>query len=193
MKLYPHKVAGTYHVNPYYSDMFVDVAEYFAYLKKVRIDELELVAQSLGAKYFKIELKTHEKSTYKNSKSRSVGVMKHKGESSSQNSKYGYADISVAAESYFKGSAEPVKPRLVYFKNDSNIKALIDMKTDKNRQNLLKSKTYSIQYGETTGIKAEQVTDMRLALKNINCGFADSFVQTAEKESRTILEYSISF
>lgn len=48
-------------MDPYRSGVYVALDSYFAYLKKNRVNELEVIAQDLGAKSFRITFKEHQK------------------------------------------------------------------------------------------------------------------------------------
>ena len=50
-----------YYMDPYRSGVYVALDSYFAYLKKNRVNELEVIAQDLGAKSFRITFKEHQK------------------------------------------------------------------------------------------------------------------------------------
>lgn len=194
---YPQKDIGVYYANPCIKDMYIEINEFFPYLKRVRVDELDMLAQSLGAKHFKVELKETEsdQSVVDADTSSGFGFGKWKLDSGAalkaENS--AKVHVNIAAECSFCGSDQPKEPKLQYFKDDSNIMALIAMRMNPETSNSLVSKTYSIQYGKMTGIKTEQTADIDSALKLIKCAAAEKFAKTACRENCTILQYTIDF
>lgn len=57
LSFYPDKGSEFYYVDPTDRDRYIALDEYFGYLKEERINELQRIAQSLGAKYFKVTYK----------------------------------------------------------------------------------------------------------------------------------------
>lgn len=62
---YPTTQEGVYYADPCHPNFFINLNDYFYYLKKVRVDELNRIAQDLGASYIKISL-TAEKRLFLN-------------------------------------------------------------------------------------------------------------------------------
>ena len=54
-------------MDPYKPGVYVSLDSYFTYLKKNRVNELELIAQDLGAKSFRVTFKEHQKVIVKKS------------------------------------------------------------------------------------------------------------------------------
>lgn len=182
-----------YYVDPCFSNIYIKLDEYFAYLKKVRVDELTAVAQDLGAKHVEIVLKGNQKSSQNQSSSGAFGVSKVGGERSFSRSKSEFTGVEVAAKVDFGGNEKPVEPKLIYFKNESDINALIKMRLNPSNENQILSKTYSLQYGNSSGIKVSDAQKIDTALSQINCGMSRSITSEAMSENNTILEYSIVF
>ena len=194
VRFYPLLTSGVFYVNPCYPDLYLDIDEYFAYMKQVRVDELENVARLLGAKHFRIELKTKNKNAASAQTALSAGAGRNKPLSvSGKQFSEEYTQVSVAAEISFSGSDVPKRPALVYFKDDTNINSLIEMRMDTENRNSIRSKTYSIQYGKTSGVKAELSADLNTAFGNIGCAGGGNFVKAVSEENQTILEYTIDF
>lgn len=193
ISFYPILEETVYYVDPCFSNLYIKLDEYFAYLKKVRVDELTAVAQDLGAKHVEIVLKGNQKSAQNQSASSSFGVLKVGGEISSSKTKSEFTSVEVAAKIDFGGNEKPVEPKLVYFRNESDINSLIKMRLDPSNENKILSKTYSLQYGNSSGIKVSDAQKIDTALSQINCGMSRSITNEAMSENSTILEYSIAF
>lgn len=182
-----------YHVDPCFNKCYIKMDEYFAYLKKMRVDELVLVAQNLGAKHVEIVLKSNQKSAQSQSNSGSLGIGKIGGGTSLSKSRSDISGVEVAAKIDFGGNEKPVEPKLMYFKDESDINALIKMRMNPDNENKILSKTYSLQYGNSSGIKVSEAQKIDAALSAANCGASRSVTSEALSESNTILEYSIVF
>ncbi len=193
LSFYPFLEEGVYYVDPCFNTLFIKIEDYFAYLKKVRVDELTKIAQDLGAKHVEITLKSNQTSLKNQSMTSSANVFKTGGSASVQKSNNNYSGIEVAAKIDFKGNDSPVRPSLVYFKNESDINALIEMRLNPQSGNQIVSKTYSLQYGNSSGIKIGDAEKIDNALRNVNFQMSRSFTNEVMSESNTILEYTILF
>ena len=188
----PHFQDGIYYVDHCNKKLYINLEDYFGYLKKARVDELSMLAQDLGASKVKIELKEQKRSNsnenVKASASYKVSIGATHNSSNNQ-----FTNIEVAAEINFSGQSEPVEPRLTYFKHESDILALVKMRMNPNTKNQILSKTYSLQYNNTSGIKVSDAANIDSAVKSLNCGGSVSVMKEAKDESKTILAYSIWF
>lgn len=70
---------------------------------------------------------------------------------------------------------------------------LVKMRMNPNTKNQILSKTYSLQYNNTSGIKVSDAANIESAVKSLNCGGSVSVMKEAKNESKTILAYSIWF
>lgn len=190
---YPVVEETIYFVDPCFSSLYIKLDDYFAYLKKVRVDELTTVAQDLGAKHMEIVLKGNQKSAQNQNSSGGFSAFKVGGETSSLKTKQEISAIEVAAKVDFCGNENPVEPKLIYFKNESDINALIKMRLNPNNENKILSKTYSLQYGNSSGIKVSDAQKIDTVLSQINYGMSRSITSEAMCENSTILEYTIVF
>lgn len=191
ISFYPLLEDGVYYVDPCYDNLYIRIDEYFAYLKKMRVDELTSVAQDLGARHVEIVLKSTSNSAGSQNVSGSIGTMKKAVEVSSSRSHTEFTGVEVAAKIDFGGNEHPTEPKLVYFKNESDIKALISMRLNPSNDNKILSKTYSLQYGNTSGIKVSDAAKIDTSLAQVNC--STSVSSEAMSENNTILEYTIVF
>jgi hypothetical protein len=101
--------------------------------------------------------------------------------------------VEVAAKMDFSGNETPVEPKLVYFKSERDINALIKMRLDPENGNKILSQTYSLQYGNTSGIKVSDAKKIEASLSQANVSAKTSVTKEAHNESTTTLEYTISF
>ena len=190
---YPVLEETVYYVDPCYPNLYIKLDEYFAYLKKVCVDELTTVAQDLGAKHVEIVLKSKQKSSQSQSGAGNLGGLNLGGDMSFSKARSEIAGVEVAAKIDFGGNETPVEPSLVYFRNESDINALIKMRLNPSNENKILSKTYSLQYGNSSGIKVSEAQKIEAALVLSNYSAGSSFTSEVMSENNTILEYSIVF
>ena len=196
LNFYPILEEAVYYADPCHSNLYINLNDYFTYLKKVRVDELTQIAQNLGAKHVEIVLKESKSSASSqnaNANMKFKKTVKVSAEASVSKSQNEFTNLEVAAKIDFSGNEKPTKPTPVYFKNESDINALIDMRMNPDNQNKILSKTYSIKYGNTSGIKVSDAEKIDASLANIGCSMSRSVTSEALSESNTILEYSITF
>lgn len=193
MRFYPNISKTIYYADPCQANFYISLDEYFSYLKNARVSELAMIAKDLGAKKVKITLKEHKK-TFVSKNVRAEAKVEKVGASNSYNkSDSEFASIAIADEEEFSGHDTPVEPRLVYFKNESDIEKLIEMRMDASKQNKIKSKTYTLQYNKSSGIKEKEAAKIDAVLGQLKCGGTASISSEAQCENRTVLEYSIEF
>ncbi len=196
---YPNTSPGVYTVNPCEPDLYINLTEYFSYLKKERIAELRNVARSLGAKRFCILLRDEDISSdnVHLSSKKDVHLFKDalgkKSFNECAQSNSTTNRVSIADELIFTEKQEPVKPKLKYYKNDINIRQLIEMRLNKDRRGELQIQHYSLQCSSSSGIDNETASNLGIALKKLNYCTVDTFVSQAYRENHSVFEYTIEF
>ena len=193
IRFYPLAKDSVYYVDPCYPDLYISLDDYFSYLKKVRVDELQAVAQDLGAKHVSINLREQRKSSKTSKKTADINSYRVKASGNLDQASNEMYNLEVAAEVDFRGKDTPVEPKLVYFKNESDINALIKMRMNPESKNSILSKTYSFQYSNSSGIKVNEAMKINTTLKTIDAGIGETVLNEALSESRTYLEYGIEF
>lgn len=198
INFYPCIKENIYCINPYNSSMYICLDEYFDYLKKSKIDELETIAHKLGAKHMRVTFKSQKEvlvsqnidadaAFNKKRKAKSGGnadLFKTQGE---------YVSIEVASELDFDGNDTPTRPELVYFKNESDILALVDMRLDSASNNKIKAKTYMLKRSNKRELQEKTALAIDLVLKQLDCAGNISVVSKVQSDQRTALEYHIVF
>ena len=100
-----------------------------------------------------------------------------------------YAKVEIAAEMRFHGH-EPVAPELHYFRNDPQIKNLIELRMS---NNMLTHQTYTLNLGNSSGIKKRDALKIDAAIKALKVEGNASVSSEAQNEERRIFEYEIDF
>lgn len=191
---YPCLKETLYCINPYNPNLYICLDDYFQYIKKAKVDELEMIAQCLGAKHVTISFKERKKTLVSHDAKVKANV-KFLGKSNAEHTDKAdeFSSIEVAAEVDFDGNDSPIEPNLTYFKYDSDIQALINMRLDLNNQNRIKSKVYRFEYNTNREMKEKTAANIDAVIKKIGCVGNGSVVSEVQAESRTVLEYKITF
>ena len=192
----PYLTKTIYCRNPYIENMYISLDEYFAYIDNAKVHELEMVAQSLGAKKVKISFKKKKKTLVSNvsevkSKNPFAKIGKVEASVKHETTETEFADISIASQIEFDGGKAPVKPELVYFKGNADIETLIKMRLDS--ENALTSKTYSFACGKGKELQLNDAARIDVVLAKKGMGGNTSIVSEVQEEQRKVLEYSIEF
>ena len=189
LKFYPDCDSEFYYIDPSERDKYIALDEYFSYLKIARINELEKIAQDLGAKHFKVTYK-EEKTVFSEKKIEgNVKVLaKVDAEHSEMDKKYSTIDIE--AESEFTGH-KPVKPQLKYMQKDTTIQTLVEMRMNENSK--LIHKKYMLKMSHSCGMKERDAMKIDTILKGLKCTGNTTVASEVKNESRRYLEYDIEF
>jgi hypothetical protein len=82
-------------------------------------------------------------------------------------------------------------PNITYFKNESDIQALIQMVLV--NKSKVTSRTYSLKASSSSGMSLTEAADINSSLKVIKLNAGGVFEKKANIESEAVLEYSIRF
>ena len=196
IEYYPNKkpTSSVYYVHPLNNKLYIELTEYFSYLKEQRITELEQIAQDLGAKHFKVEIKEETLSnvSIKNKADAKLGVGKNKAGVSveKENAQKAYESIGIASELTYPGK-DPVEPKLELWEINESIKNLIKQRLSSD--NRLQSKTFRLAYNTSSGIKEREAAKIDGVLKSLKFSVGGSILNLAMNESKRIIEYTIDF
>lgn len=190
LSFYPDCNEEFYYVNPSDREMYIALDEYFNYLKQARINELQKIAQDLGAKHFKVTYK-EQKATF--SKKKKEGKTKEAIAVASVEQNLEGKDcvsVEIAAEMRFSGH-DPVKPKLKYLKYDPSINNLIEMRM--NEHSPVLHQKLVIKLSNSSGLKESEAAKIDAVIKGMKCGGNATLVSESQHESRRYLEYEIDF
>lgn len=188
---FPDRNHEFYYVDPVDRNRYIALDEYFSYLKEARINELECLAQSLGAKHFRVTYK-EEKASFSKKKTKSSLNANQVGEASYENDSNStqYSLVDIAAESYFEGGI-PEVPELKYMEKYPGIQSLITMRMSGTSK--LQKKIYKFKMMNSCGISKDDAVKIDAALKDMDCAGEISVTSEAMNETRRELEYEIDF
>lgn len=191
LMFYPDSDDEFYYVDPTDRDRYISLDEYFTYLKIARINELQKIAQDLGAKYFKVTYK-EEKASFTDNKVNVQVVAKAianvDGKHHVEEQKY--STVEIAAEMEFPGH-DPVKPVLKYMQKDPSIQTLVAMRL--NETTPLLHQKYMLKMSTSSGMKENDAIKIDAVLKGMKCAGNTTVASEARNEARRYLEYEIAF
>ena len=196
LSLYPDSEAEFYYADPSIPGQYIALDDYFSYLKIARVNELQMLAQDLGAKHFRVTYK-EQKKTFSSRKGSIKGGTGNKGkdknklnaEASHESTETIFAAVEVAAEMDCIGH-EPKIPTLVYFKNDKSIETLVKLRMDKNQ---VTHQKYTLNLSQSSGIKENDALKIDAALSAMKVSGNATVTSEAQSEARRIFEYEIDF
>lgn len=191
ISFYPDKGSEFYYVDPTDRDRYIALDEYFGYLKEERINELQMIAQSLGAKHFKVTYQEEKNTSTQNKSKGGMGVKKLvSGEAEHSYLDKKYFTFEIAAESDYPGH-EPVMPKLKYMQRDPSIKTLVALRMDSTSP--LYHQKFMLKMSHSSGIKESDAIKIDAVLKGLKASGKTSIVSEVKNESRRYLEYEIDF
>ena len=194
LTFFPDKDCEVYYVDPSDRDRYIALEDYFSYLKMVRINELQKIAQDLGAKHFRVTYKEQkEDSSKKEIKAKvstkegkeSVNTGIERDMTSSEMS-----TVEIAAEMDCPGHA-PVEPSLVYLQKEPCIHSLIALRMDETSP--IYHQKYTIKLSNSSGIKEKEAMKIDAVLTAMKLSGSKTVTNEAQKESRRFFEYEIDF
>lgn len=185
--------------DPYDSDSFVVLQDYFKKMEEAKVAELENIAHSLGAKKCEIELIEEKKKIEKKDKNGhvkgNVKVKKAKAEISEEikleNIETEKSKIVSSTE--FKGNSKPVRPELKWFKKDEKIKGLIAAVCSETVDNKMSKQRFTIDRSSSKSMSREMAAKIDGAISKL--GFEGNMNMESEvlTESRKIFVFSVEF
>lgn len=195
---YPDMQEGVYYRDPSNPYSYINLNDYFDYMKKAKVHELNQIAQALGAKRVRITLKAEKKMYVQNNAklAANVGIKegkktkKEKGEVSHKDSTTQFESIEVASDKKYKGH-EPHIPELNYFSNEPDIKNIISRRLDSS--NPIYSDVETFKYNNSSGIKSSDAAKIDGVLKMLKVGGNASISSQVDHDEKIFFEYQIEY
>lgn len=190
ISLYPDADSEIYYIDPSDRDKYIALDDYFGYLKIARVNELQKIAQDLGAKHFRVTYREKKASITKNDMKAKGNVRAGAAEAERNLSISDNSNIEVAAEMQCLGHA-PIEPKLLYLRGEPSIQSLIALRMDKNSQ--MFHQEFSLKLSNSSGIKEKDAVKIDAALKAMKISGNTTVVSEAQNESRRFFEYEVDF
>ena len=194
----PYLSESVFIKDPCVPDKYIEIDEYFNYMKQVRVNELTLIAQSLGAKHVEIRLctdNTESLSSHMDGNA-SVGfgaVISAKLNAVKNEASKSSSSFELWASTDFDTNSqvtEPVLPEVIYFRNESDIDTLIQMAMSKNK---LTKRTYKMKVSSSSGMSVSEAASISAAVKGVGLKGGATFDRSAKAQRNATLEYTIEF
>lgn len=194
LNLYPDTDCELYYVDPSDRDKYIALDEYFSYLKIARINELQKVAQDLGAKHFRVTYK-EQKTTFSGNIDKAKGNLQNGKDhitfdAERELSASALAAVEVAAEMNCPGH-DPIEPKLYYLQREASIQSLIALRMDKSSP--LTHQKFTLKLSNSSGIKEKDAIKIDAALKSMKIAGNTTVTSEVRNESRRFFEYEIDF
>ncbi len=190
ISLYPDADSEIYYIDPSDRDKYIALDDYFGYLKIARVNELQKIAQDLGAKHFRVTYREKKASITKNDIKAKGNVRVGAAEAERNLSISDNSNIEVAAEMQCLGHA-PIEPKLLYLRGEPSIQSLIALRMDKNSQ--IFHQEFSLKLSNSSGIKEKDAVKIDAALKAMKISGNITVISEAQNESRRFFEYEVDF
>lgn len=194
LNFYPYEDVNFYYVDPTNKDNYIVLDEYFDRLKQARVNELQKIAQDLGAKKFRVTYMREKSSLIKKKwNGKADGKAKDgDGTVSAEVDKLAkqYDKVEIEAENSFPGH-EPVEPHVRYLKYDQNVQNLIEMRMD--TKGPINHQTLSIKLSSTSGLKENDAAKLDMILKSLKVSGNTTVLSEVKNEEKSILYYEIDF
>jgi len=194
LKLYPDADCELYYVDPSDRDKYIALDDYFGYLKIARVNELQKIAQELGAKHFRVTYK-EQKTTFSGKTIKGKVTAKVSGDVATTDAERDLAStevssVEVAAEMDCPGH-EPMEPKLYYLQREPSIQTLISLRMDTSSP--LTHQKYTLKLSNSTGIKEKDALKIDGALKAMKVSGNTTVTSEVRNEARRFFEYEIDF
>lgn len=194
LHFYPDTDCELYYVDPSDRDKYIALDDYFSYLKVARVNELQKIAQDLGAKHFRVTYK-EQKTTFSGNAVKVKANGKSAGDSVTADAEHDLAStavstVEVAAEMDCPGHA-PVEPKVYYLQREPSIQSLIALRMDKDSP--ISHQKYTLKLSNSSGIKEKDAIKIDAALKAMKISGNTTVTSEVRNESRRFFEYEIDF
>lgn len=194
LTFYPDTDCEIYYVDPSDRDKYIALDDYFSYLKVARVNELQKIAQDLGAKHFRVTYK-EQKTTFSGNSVKAKGNAKMPGGTVTADAEHDLAatavsTVEVAAEMQCLGHA-PMEPKLYYLQREPSIQTLISLRMDKTSP--ITHQKYTLKLSNSSGIKEKDAVKIDAALKAMKISGNTTVTSEVQNESRRFFEYEIDF
>ena len=190
ISLYPDADSEIYYIDPSDRNKYIALDDYFGYLKIARVNELQKIAQDLGAKHFRVTYREKKASITRNDMKAKGNVRAGAAEAERNLSVSDNSNIEVAAEMQCLGHA-PIEPKLFYLRGEPSIQSLIALRMDENSP--IFHQEFSLKLSNSSGIKEKDAVKIDAALKAMKISGNTTVVSEAQNESRRFFEYEVDF
>ena len=194
LSFFPDTDCELYYVDPTDRDKYIALDDYFSFLKVARVNELQKIAQDLGAKHFRVTYK-EQKTTFSGNAVKAKATVKSSKDTDTADAEHDLAStavsmVEVAAEMDCPGHA-PVKPTLRYLQRDPSIENLIALRMDE--ASPITHHKLTLNFSQTSGIKEKDAVKIDAALKAMKISGNTTVTNEVRNESRRFFEYEIDF
>lgn len=197
IRFYPSDEGELYYADPADFNRYIALDEYFGYLKTVRLEELQQIVESLGAKRYQITYlfqKPFFASEKKESGLKLLGRLFDKKPAEIV-VKRGLEEEDIEYMAIIAGSEgeghDPEEPELHYLKKDPSVQTLISQRMDANATE--PQQKYILKLIDSCGIKPGTAAKIDIAMKDMKFSGNTTVTAEAMNESRRYLVLEAEF
>lgn len=195
----PNLLCGLYYCDHVIKQNYVNLGQYFLEAQTARQIELQQIAYDLGAKYYSVEILEETSTAAAHAKKLKAagakGIGKAKagggGEESQSESSTEKQHAKIATGVSFDKGVEPKMPKLAWFKNDKQIKQLIEMRLAKDRP--MSSYELKFEYSSMAALSVEKAAKIDGVVATIKAQIGYSIKEKLMKENKKKLLFYIEF
>lgn len=194
LSFYPDLDCEIYYVDPSDRDRYIALDDYFSYLKVARVNELQKIAQDLGAKHFCVTYK-EQKTTFSEHSAKvkangKIGADHVDIDAAHDLASTAVSTVEIAAEMDCPGHA-PMIPTLYYLQREPSIQSLIALRMDDSSP--ITHQKYTLKLSNSSGIKEKDAAKIDAALKSMKLTGNTTVTSEAKNEARRFFEYEVDF
>ena len=197
IRFYPSDEGELYYADPADFNRYIALDEYFGYLKTARLEELQQIVESLGAKRYQITYlfqKPFFASEKKESGLKLLGRLFDKKPAEIV-VKRGLEEEDIEHMEIIAGSEgeghDPEEPELHYLKKDPSVQTLISQRMDANATE--PQQKYILKLIDSCGIKPGTAAKIDIAMKDMKFSGNTTVTAEARNESRRYLVLEAEF
>jgi hypothetical protein len=190
LTFYPDLESELYYVDPSDRDRYLALDDYFGFLKVARINELQKIAQDLGAKHFCVTFKEQKTSFSEHTGTANLKNAPISADAAHDLASTAVSTVEIAAEMDCPGHA-PTQPKLFYLQSEPSIQTLIALRMDKDSP--ISHQKYTLKLSDSSGIKEKDAIKIDAALKAMKFTGNATVTSEARNEARRFFEYEIDF
>ena len=197
LQFYPSDESELYYADPGDVNRYIALEEYFSYLKTARMEELQQIVESLGAKRYQITYlfqKPFFASEKKESGLKLISRLFDK-KPAEVVVKRGLEEEDIEHMEIIAGSEgeghDPEEPELRYLKKDPSVQTLVSQRMDANATE--PQQKYILKLMDSCRIKLETAAKIDIAMKDMKISGNTTVTAEAMNESRRFLVLEAEF
>lgn len=192
LKFLPAATCDTvYYVDPFDRNRYISLESFFDTIQQSKLAELQHIAFSLGAKGYCVEMAENSKEFSSAKKSGAIKGIKGVNAQGSRELTVSTEKASNAlARAEWSNSRKPVRPNLLWYANDDNVRNLIAMCCSENRMEMT---SYTIELRSSSSATMSTSTAAKIDAAAGKMGVSSNFGATCANEYNKTMLFRLEF